>query len=141
VSVLAVGRRRLERRTSTRTAVGVAALAASVGASAWIAVGAAGGTYLLQLPTSANPHWIDGPLRGLGAALGPHGLSVALVVLLAAYLVALACAGAIPLRVALGAVVLANVAFTLGPTLVSTDVFGYVAYAREAAAHGLNPYL
>jgi hypothetical protein len=41
----------------------------------------------------------------------------------------------------LSAVVLANVAFTLGPTLVSTDVFGYVAYAREAAAHGLNPYV
>jgi hypothetical protein len=141
VSVLAVGRGRVERRFSTRTAVAVAALAASVGASAWIAVGTSGGTYLLQLPTRANPHWIDGPLRGLGAALGPHGLSVALAVLLAAYLVALACAGAIPLRVALGAVVLANVAFTLGPTLVSTDVFGYVAYAREAAAHGLNPYV
>ena len=45
------------------------------------------------------------------------------------------------MRVALGAVALANLAFTLGPTLVSTDVFGYIAYAREAAAHGVNPYL
>jgi alpha-1,6-mannosyltransferase len=141
VSVLAVGRARVERRFETRTAVGVAALAASVAASAWIAVGAAGGTYLLQLPTSANPRWIDGPLRGLAGALGPHGLSVALAVLVAAYVVALGCAGAIPVRVTLGAVVLANVAFTLGPTLVSTDVFGYVAYAREAAVHGLNPYV
>ena len=97
--------------------------------------------YLLQLPTAANPHWIDGPLRVVGGSLGANGLSAALAVLVGSYLVALACAGAIPLRVALGAVVLANLAFTLGPTLVSTDVFGYIAYAREAAAHGLNPYL
>ena len=37
------------------------------------------------------------------------------------------------------AIVLANVAFTLGPTIVSTDVFGYIAYARELASHGLDP--
>jgi alpha-1,6-mannosyltransferase len=140
MGAVALDRRGLER-SSPPTAVGVGALAAAVGASAWIATGAAGSGYLLQLPTGASPHWIDGPLRTLGAALGAHGLSAALAVLLGSYLVALACAGAIPLRVALGAVALANLAFTLGPTLVSTDVFGYIAYAREAAAHGLNPYL
>ena len=141
MSVLALGEPRIERRSLTRAALAAIALAAAVGASSWIAVGAAGGTYLLQLPTSANPHWIDGPLHALGATLGPNGLSVALAVLVASYLIAVSCAGAIPLRITLVAVVLANVAFALGPTLVSTDVFGYIAYAREAAAHGLNPYL
>ncbi len=140
MGAVALNRRHLER-SPPRTAVGVGALAAAVAASAWLATGAAGSSYLLQLPTGANPHWIDGPLRVLGGTLGANGLSVALALLVGSYLVALGCAGAIPLRVALGAVVLANLAFTLGPTLVSTDVFGYIAYAREAAAHGLNPYL
>ena len=35
----------------------------------------------------------------------------------------------------------ANVAFTLGPTIVSSDVFGYIAYGRELALHGLDPYV
>jgi hypothetical protein len=58
-----------------------------------------------------------------------------------AYLLALACAGSVSLRVALLAIVVANLAFTLGPTVVSTDVFGYIAYARLEVLHGLNPYI
>ncbi len=153
VSVTLAGRfphlgRRGRERSSTRsvagTVLGLASLAAAVFGSVWIAVGAADGRYLLELPTSANPHWIDGPLRGLAktvGSLGPSALSAALVILVASYVVALACAGSIPLPFVLASIVLANVAFTLGPTLVSTDVFGYIAYAREAAAHGLNPYV
>lgn len=124
---------------------GVASLAliAGVGGSLWVAADAASGNYLLELPTTvARPAWIQGPLHGLGRLIGPLGpssLSVALLVLLAAYLLALALAPSIPLRVAVAAVVLANLAFTLGPSIVSSDAFGYVAYGREAA-HGLNPY-
>ncbi len=125
-------------------AAGLAALAACVCAAAWIAVGAANGRYLLELPTHANPSWIDGPLHGLSGltgALGPSSLSAALLVLSTGYLLALRCAESIALRPALVAIVLANVAFTLGPTIVSTDVFGYIAYAREIAARGLDPYV
>jgi hypothetical protein len=75
----------------------------------------------------------------LGPA-GPSSTSVGLLVLLGAYLVALACADAISLRFAIAAVGLASLAFTLGPSIVSSDAFGYIAYAREAA-HGLNPYV
>jgi hypothetical protein len=124
--------------------LGLGSLVAAVCASAWIAGGAADGRYLLELPKSANPRWVDGPLHAVTSrfgSLGPSALSGALVVLLAAYVIALACAGSIPLRLALAAIVLANAAFTLGPTIVSSDVFGYIAYAREAAAHGLNPYV
>jgi Glycosyltransferase family 87 len=141
MSVLALPRRQVERRSLTLAGVAVAALAAAVCASAWIAVGAADGRYLLELPTSANPVWIDGPLHALGGSLGPGGLSAALAILGVSYLVALACVQTLPLRLVLAAVALANVAFTLGPTVVSSDVFGYIAYAREAAAHGLNPYV
>lgn len=141
MSAIAVGERHLGAPSAVRTRVEVAALAVAVCASAWVALGAAGSTYLLRLATSANPHWIYGPLRGLGGSLGPTSLSVGLVLLLASYLVALACVATVPMRLTLGAVALANLAFTLAPSLVSTDVYGYIAYAREATAHGLNPYV
>ncbi len=118
-------------------------LVACVAFSAWIAAGAADGRYLLELPGGANPAWIDGPLRGLAGvvgSLGPGTLSTAVVGLALAYLLALAGAGSVSLRVATLAIVLANLAFTLGPTLVSTDVFGYIAYARLEILHGLSPY-
>ncbi len=122
---------------------GAAALGAVVCGSLWIAALAADSPSLLELPTRAGPSWIEGPLHGIGALLGPLGtpaLSAALIALMTAYVLALACARSIPLRLALASVVTANLAFMLGPTIVSTDVFGYTAYAREAA-HGLNPYV
>ncbi len=137
---------RREQSSSARglTVLGIGALAACVCCSAWTAIAVADGRYLLELPSGAAPHWIDGPLHGLSGltgSLGPGGLSAALLVLGGGYLLALACAGSIPLRSAMVAIVLANLAFTLGPTIVSTDVFGYIGYARELASHGLNPYL
>lgn len=123
--------------------LGLAGLAASVAAALWLAVGASEGGYLLELPSGTAPLWIDGPLHGLSSAvaLGPGSLSAGMLVLGGGYLLALSCAASIRLRWALGAVVLANLAFTLGPTIVSTDVFGYIAYARELALHGHNPYI
>jgi Glycosyltransferase family 87 len=124
--------------------LGLSALAAVLCGSVYLAVGAAGGTYLLELPTTASPGWITGPLgtlAGHGNWLQPAQLSAGLIVMIGGYLVALACAGSISTRLALGTVVLANLAFTLGPTIVSTDVFGYIAYGRELALHGLDPYV
>ncbi len=123
---------------------GATALIAAVGASLWLSAAAASGNYLLEIPTTiARPGWIQGPLHGLGTLIGPSGpssTSAALLVLLAAYLGALACADSIAPRLAIAAVVLTTLAFTLSPSIVSSDAFGYIAYAREAA-HGLNPYL
>ncbi len=124
--------------------LGLAALAAVVCGSLYLAVGAATGSYLLELPTTGRPPWIAGlfeDIGGRGNWLQPPQLSTALIVLVLGYLVALVCAGSISTRVALWAVVLANLAFTLGPTIVSTDVFGYIAYGRELALHGLDPYV
>ena len=126
------------------TLAGLAALAAIVAGSFFLAGGASAGNYLLDLPGTLRPGWITGPLgdiAGRGNWLQPAQVSAGLIVLLAGYLVALACAGSISTRVALAAVVAANLAFTLGPTIVSSDVFGYIAYARELALHGLDPYV
>ena len=38
------------------------------------------------------------------------------------------------------AVVAAHVVLLLGPPLISQDVFGYIAFARMGALHGLDPY-
>lgn len=43
-------------------------------------------------------------------------------------------------RLAIGLVALLNLIVFLGPILISTDVFSYLAYARMAAVHGIDPY-
>ncbi len=122
------------------TLLGAAALLAAVLAAGWLAAAAAGSPRWLELPTASRPGWIAGPLHGLGGTLSRDGLGAGLIVLTGAYGLALVCARRISLRAALVAIVLANLAFTLAPTLLSTDVFGYIAYARELIRHGLNPY-
>ncbi|MDQ6746254.1 MAG: glycosyltransferase 87 family protein [Actinomycetota bacterium] len=130
--------------TGIRTTGALGSLAAVTCGSWWIAAGAAASPHWLELPTGMDPAWIQGPLHAFGGLLGSlpsAALSGALVLLLAGYVGALLCARTISLRLALAAVALADLAFTLGPSLVSTDVFGYLAYAREAVQHGLNPYV
>jgi alpha-1,6-mannosyltransferase len=44
-------------------------------------------------------------------------------------------------RWAIGLVALLNLVVFVGPILISTDVFSYLAYARMGVVHGTNPYL
>ena len=144
MSAIAIKERWIERTVpppALARSAGAVALSTVVFASVCIAAGTAGSRRWLELPTATGPGWLQGPLRGLVPPLSVPGFGVALSVMVVGYLLALACARAIPLRLAVTAIVLATVVFTLGPSLVSTDVFGYIAYAREAAAHGLNPYV
>jgi hypothetical protein len=43
-------------------------------------------------------------------------------------------------RWAIGLVALLNLLVFLGPILLSTDVFSYIAYARMGVVHGIDPY-
>ena len=43
-------------------------------------------------------------------------------------------------RWAIGLVALLNLIVFVGPVLISTDVFSYLAYARMGVVHGINPY-
>jgi hypothetical protein len=120
------------------------ALAVYLIAAAWLALGAARGSYLAQLPGRDYPDWILGPLRSLAIeprGIGATSLSVTLLVMLAAYALELAFVRSLSSRGAWMAIVVTNLLFCLTPLFFSSDAFGYLSYARLGVLHGLNPYL
>ncbi|MDX6652592.1 MAG: alpha,6-mannosyltransferase [Solirubrobacterales bacterium] len=88
----------------------------------------------------AFPEALRGPLSELGISIQPHGFMLLLGAASLCYLLVLALAPAVPLRVAVVAVVAAHLIMLLAPPLLSSDVFNYVAYARLEVVHHLNPY-
>jgi alpha-1,6-mannosyltransferase len=86
------------------------------------------------------PSWMAGPLRYVGFDT-PTGVAIGMMLLLfAAYVVAVVVAERVPPRTVLIAVIAFNVIVLLGPPLFSTDVFSYQMYARLFASYHLNPY-
>ena len=110
-------------------------------ASAVVIAGAQGGLDpLVPAAKLRYPDWLHGPLKPFELDLAPSGLAVLLLVLCAAYLVVLACAGHVAPRVAIAAIVGLHVLYMLAPPLLSSDVFGYVDLGRLGAVHGIDPY-
>ncbi len=125
-----------------RSALGALGLIAILLSVFLLASGAAGGpSELVPGRTGGWPSWVAGPLRGIG--LGPLSadqFQTLTLVMSAGYLVVLACARALPLRVIAAAIIAADAILLLGPPLLSQDVFGYLAFARLGVVHGLDPY-
>ena len=86
------------------------------------------------------PVWMAGPLRGLGIGLSNAGFEALMLIMCAGYLLVLAAARRLGMATIAVAIVVANVILLLGPPLISQDVFGYLAFARLGALHGLDPY-
>ncbi|MBA3807149.1 MAG: DUF2029 domain-containing protein [Solirubrobacterales bacterium] len=86
------------------------------------------------------PGWLAGPLAGLHVGLGSSSFQVLMLIMCASYLLVLGGARELALAPLAGAIVLAHVILVLGPPLISQDVFGYLAFARMGALHGLDPY-
>jgi hypothetical protein len=63
-----------------------------------------------------------------------------ILVMSASYLLVLASARSLPMGALVAAILGAHVVLALGPPLISQDVFGYLAFARMGALHGLDPY-
>jgi hypothetical protein len=89
---------------------------------------------------------IAGWMSGIGERLGFRVFLIAVLVFTAAYAGLLALAyvkgeRAISRRWLLGLVGVLHLVIFLGPVLISTDVFSYIAYARMCVEHGVNPYL
>jgi alpha-1,6-mannosyltransferase len=106
-----------------------------------ILVDAAGApTHYVPASIGGWPNWLSGPLRGIGSELHGTGFEVLMLVLCAGYLLVLAGARHLPIAVLAGAIVIAHGLLLIGPPLFSQDVFGYLAFARMGALHGLDPY-
>jgi hypothetical protein len=86
------------------------------------------------------PAWLAGPLRGLGSGLSGADFQTLMLAMCASYLLVLLAARRLPLAALAGAIGLAYAILLLGPPLLSQDVFGYLAFARLGALHGLDPY-
>ncbi len=106
-----------------------------------LAAGAASAPSLYVPARSGGwPRWMTGPLAGLGLKIGGERFQLLTFILIAGYLAVLLGARSLPARALTGGIVLANLILLLGPPLISQDVFGYIAFARLGAVHGLNPY-
>jgi hypothetical protein len=86
------------------------------------------------------PAWLAGPLKPFGFTNSHAVLEALVLAVCGCYLLVLACSSALPTRRIWGAVVLANLAALLAPPLLSSDVFGYLGFARLGVLHGLSPY-
>jgi len=134
------------RRPSTALLVstaGFVAIAAAVVAGVLIALDAAASDhgYLVPALRRASAAYVSGPLAGAGIEAPLHAFFTAVVVMTAAYAVAVLCAPRIRLGWIAAAVAVLHVVFLLAPPMLSTDVFNYVDVARLGGLYHLDPYL
>jgi hypothetical protein len=139
---------RVERRSRARVAIAAASLLAIVGISLLVVVLAANRPSFL-VPATHNgyfPRWLAGPLGGLwpsfttGSGALKYIFTVGMVVMYAAYVLALSHVRHLRARWVIAAVVAAHVVMVLSPPLSLTDIFNYVNYGRMEIVHHLNPY-
>jgi alpha-1,6-mannosyltransferase len=129
------------RSSSAPRAAGIVGLV-GVTASALALAASAGGGPSRYVPGRSGgwPAWMAGPFDGLGLKLGSTGFQVLMLAMCVSYLLALAGARSLRGRTIAVGVVAANLALILGPPLISQDAFGYLAFGRLGALHGLDPY-
>jgi Glycosyltransferase family 87 len=84
---------------------------------------------------------IAGWLDGIGERLGFRVFLIALLAYAGAYSGMLLLARRISSRYAITLTIALQLIVFLGPILISTDVFSYIAYARMGVVHGINPYI
>ena len=144
MNVAAQSELRLARTRTAQWAPALAAVCALVliAATAEIVLDGAVGHSAL-IPKSPP---IAGWLSGIGERLGYRIFLIAVLASAAAYggLCALASrylAGGISKRWAITLLAVLHAIVFVGPILLSTDVFSYIAYARMGVEHGINPYL
>lgn len=109
-------------------------LIASLG---YLIIDAAAGKSPLLPPSPSMTKWLE----GLGEPLGFRAFLVCLLIFTAAYAGLLVYARRVSPKVAIALVAVLNVIVFVGPVLISTDVFSYIAYSRMGLLHGVNPYI
>src|SRR3954468_6684130 len=101
---------------------------------------AAGPSGLIPASWHGLPGWMSGPLPGVGDGLTAGAFTALFLAMCGCYLAVLLLVGELDARIAVGAIVVLHAAFLLAPPLLSSDVFGYIDWARLGALHGLDPY-
>ena len=97
-------------------------------------------------PSRRIPHWIAGPTGVLTYWLHASAhtervlFTVAIAVMLVAYLVVIYAAGRLRPAWVLSTIVALHVIFLLAPPFDLTDVFNYLNYGRMEYVYHLNPY-
>ena len=134
----------LEARTpSTRTRLGLLGLAGMMVTGLLVAISAAGTNDLL--PVSVRPAvglvGLAGSFGNTGINLGSAGLTLAMVVMFASYVITVGVAHRLSPLLVLGVIAALHALILLAPPLFSTDVFSYQFYGRIGAINGWNPYL
>jgi hypothetical protein len=115
---------------------------ALIAATAEIVIDATAGPSPLIPKSPALASW----LAPLGERLGYRVFLIALIVAVGSYTGVLVLARGsaavhVSKRWAIALVAALHAVVFVGPILISTDVFSYIAYARMGVEHGLNPYL
>ena len=139
MSVAAQSELRLSRTRSAQWAPALAAVCALVlvAATAEIVLDGAVGHSAL-IPKSPQ---IAGWLSGIGERLGFRVFLIAILAFSAGYAGLWALGRTVSKRWAIALIALLHAIVFVGPILLSTDVFSYIAYARMGVEHGINPYL
>ncbi|MGA7705790.1 MAG: hypothetical protein WB998_12940, partial [Solirubrobacteraceae bacterium] len=144
VAVVANGRASTSlsaRFPATVRVLGVVGLV-GVPASLFGVVAGAAGTPTSYVPARSGgwPGWLWGPLHGLGMGIGSSSFQALTLVMCASYGMVLLASRVLSGRAIGVSIALAYGLLLVGPPLLSQDVFGYLAFARLGALHGLDPY-
>jgi len=80
-------------------------------------------------------------LGAIGEPLGYRVFLIALLTFTGAYAALAVMARQLPSRFVIALIAALHLIVFIGPILLSTDVFSYIAYARMGVVHGINPYI
>ena len=86
------------------------------------------------------PGWLAGPLAPLGFTTSHAVLEGLVIAICVCYALVLGCLRSLSARQIWVGVIIGAVAAMLAPPLLSTDIFGYLGFARLGVLHGLSPY-
>ena len=150
MNVAAQSEVRLARTRSAQWAPALAAICALVmlAATAEIVLDGSLGHSVLIPKSPQIAGWLTTPFGG-GARIGERlGFRIFLIAVLAfsagygglALLAGRSSIGSVSKRWAIALIAALHAIIFVGPILLSTDVFSYIAYARIGVEHGLNPY-
>jgi Glycosyltransferase family 87 len=118
----------------------------ALGALVMVLFSTHGPTILVPRASQIFASWEAGPLYHLMPAFSVsaratnYALTALILVMLGAYITALAALRTLSMRMIAACIVAVHVILVLGPPFQLTDMGNYLGYARLGGLHGLNPY-